>query len=263
MSDCCFEIRARSEGRAKRPRDQAGALGMEISNQSNEGVTSNDGGGGDKMEVEPCSNQANGGDRSSGESHKSNYKNGSSPKQVTDDSCSNESCSSQGQADTRQPQHQPDRQNKQGAIGNGQPVQETGKDFQKQSEMKRAGPVMEDDRQSSASIIPSPSLPQHERIQHVEPLDINYRSTPACLKLREILTSRLRLIAPSGRIQVVSRFGFVIVCSVCYRISYNDKSFLSAALRLCIHVLITLSLTKFISLRLIFQEEGLKRMMQK
>jgi hypothetical protein len=222
MSDCCFmvhhEIRARSEGRAKRTRDQAVAVGIEIANQPNtneaSNTMSNDSGSDEKIEVESCScsNQATDGNRLFVENHEDSYKNRSSPKEVTDDSCesedtekgkpSNEGSLLQVNADVRQPQHQPECQHGQGRKGNGQQVHQV----QKESVMKRTGPVMEDDQQFSVSTLRSPTLPQHERIQHVEPLDINYRSTPACLKLREALISRLHLIAPTGRIQVVSNF---------------------------------------------------------
>ena len=206
------DIIARSEGRSKRPREQAVPVGMQVENQPNTNASSyamsNGGGSDDKMDVESCSNQATNGDRTSGQSHKQNYsKNRSSPKQVTDDSCesedtekgkpSNDSYSSQGHADVRHPLHH----------GYAQQVNEAGNNInnsQKESVMKQAGPVMEDDQQSSASVVIKVSVPQHERIQHVEPLDINYRSTPSCVKLREALLSRLQLIAPTGRIQVVS-----------------------------------------------------------
>ena len=240
MSDCCFlvlhEIRARSEGRAKRPREQAGtvagtgSVGMEIGNNAgNTNMMRNGSGDGDKMEVESSSNHATDGDRSSEESHKeSSYNNRSSPKQVTDDSCesedtekgkpSNEGCFSERNDSVRYRQHehqhqqQHQQQHRQGVKTKGQSqVHENGNGNERnarerESGMKRAGPVMEGDQQSSVSDIRSPTLPQHERIQHVEPLDINYRSTPACLKLREMLVSRLHLIAPTGRIQVVSSF---------------------------------------------------------
>lgn len=220
------EIRARSEGRAKRPREQTVAAGMETGNQANENaasnMTSNGGCSDDKMEDEPCSNEATDEGRFSEESEKESFKNRNSPKQVTDDSCesedtergkpSNEGCYSQGNVDVRQPQHQLEHQHGQGEKGNRQKIHETGNNtsgFQNESDTVL---VMENDHQSSVSSIRSPTLPQHERIQHVEPLDINYRSTPACLKLREVLISRLRLIEPTGRIQVVSSFKSFIGC---------------------------------------------------
>lgn len=200
------EIGARSEGRAKRPREQAVGVEMEIANQPNKSSTSQGGGDDSKIQAEPCSNQPIDGDRLSGESRRESYKSRNSPKQVTDDSCesedtekgkpSNESSSLQGKAHDWLPQHRQTCRYKQEGRGNDQQ--------HKESEMKGTEPVAEDDQQSSLSLDPSPTLPQHERIQHVEPLDINYRSTPACLKLREALTSRLRFVAPTGRIQVVS-----------------------------------------------------------
>lgn len=51
------------------------------------------------------------------------------------------------------------------------------------------------------------TLPLHERIRHVEPLDISYTSTPASENMRDILVSRLRDIYEFGRIQVVSSAG--------------------------------------------------------
>ena len=222
MSDCCFmvhhKIRARSEGRGKRQREQASDVGMEVANSHDQNLTN--GGGDENMEFESYQNQASDGDRSSEESRKERYENRNSPKQVTDDSCesedtekgkpSNEGCSLQANGKVRKPQHQ----HVQGGRGNGQQqVHETGNETnncEKEAGMKRTGPVMEDEQQSSASSLRSPTLPQHERIQHVEPLDINYRSTPACLKLREMLISRLSLIAPTGRIQVVSAFNAAI-----------------------------------------------------
>lgn len=229
------EIRARGEGRAKRPRDQVVAVGMEIANQPNtnedSNTMSNDSGSDDVTEVESCScsNQATDGDRLCEENHEDSYNNRSSLREVTDDSCesedtekgkpSNEGSSLQGHADVRHPQHHPEREHGQGRKGNGQQVHQV----QKESVMKRTGPVMEDDQQFSMSTLRSPTLPQHERIQHVEPLDINYRSTPACLKLREALISRLHLIAPTGRIQVIdlSRRG----------LEANDAELISSALR--------------------------------
>eukprot|EP00536_Pseudo-nitzschia_multiseries_P007644 jgi/Psemu1/196088/e_gw1.181.26.1 len=82
---------------------------------------------------------------------------------------------------------------------------------------------MKDDQQCSASNVQTLTLPQHERIQHVEPLDINYRSTPASLKLRDVLISRLGLISPTGRIQVIdlSRRGLL----------ENDAELISSTLR--------------------------------
>ncbi len=51
------------------------------------------------------------------------------------------------------------------------------------------------------------SLPQHKQIQSVEPLDISYCATPATLRLKDILMSRLDAAVLSGRIQVVSGNG--------------------------------------------------------
>jgi Ran GTPase-activating protein (RanGAP) involved in mRNA processing and transport len=81
----------------------------------------------------------------------------------------------------------------------------------KMGSLLRSGPVLEEEQQSSEHAVsgPSsasnPSLPQHERIQEVEPLDISYCCTPATLQLKGVLVSRLSDVTPSGRIQVVRR----------------------------------------------------------
>lgn len=192
----------------------------------------------DTMEVESHT--------SHGEAHESNGEGSSeerrnnsrmSLKQVTDDSCESEDtergkdCCSGESRNVRQPQHQVNQQQSSNSDGQqeGHPSGSGKEACKKQdSGLKRAGPVMEDDQQSSSNTEP-PTLPQHQRIQYVEPQDINYRSTPASLKLREVLLSRLHLIAPSGRIQVVSYSSIEILrgahnmlfhpVSVCSRIS--------------------------------------------
>ena len=191
------------QARPKRPRGQAIDSGMEVENPANSNgqshLNSNGGSGDHKMEVDSYSSAATNGDRSSGESHNQNYKR-SPPKQVTDDSCesedtekgkpSHEGCSSQADDSVRHPQHEqrepgtPQHDNRAGETTNG---------LHKES-----------DQQSSATADVKLSLPQHEQQQGVNPPDISYRSTPASLKLREALFSRLQLIAPTGRIQVVS-----------------------------------------------------------
>jgi hypothetical protein len=75
--------------------------------------------------------------------------------------------------------------------------------------LQRSGPVLEEEQQSSENASSGPcsernrTLPQHERIQEVEALDISYCCTPASLKLKAVLVSRLSDVSPSGRIQVV------------------------------------------------------------
>ena len=201
MSDCCFmlqhEIRAGNDGRSKRPREQHVAIGMEITNnESKTTVASNSGGSKNNMDEEFCSRQDT--ELSEGSSKESD-KDRNSPKQVTDDSCESEGCSLQENSNARQPQHLLGYQHKENKEGNGKQDENKGANVS-----ERRGSVMEDDQQSSVSVSRGPTLPQHERIQKVEPLDINYRSTPAYLRLRESLLSRLRLVAPTGRIQVVS-----------------------------------------------------------
>lgn len=49
------------------------------------------------------------------------------------------------------------------------------------------------------------TLPLHERIRHVEPLDISYTSTPASENLKDVLIARLQDIYEFGRIQVVRK----------------------------------------------------------
>jgi hypothetical protein len=76
--------------------------------------------------------------------------------------------------------------------------------------LTRAGPSMQEGQQSSSNCTSGPgsesykSLPQHERIQEVEALDISYQSTEGSLKMKAFLLSRLTDAAPSGRLQVVS-----------------------------------------------------------
>ena len=181
-----------------------GTVGTEIANTYV-------GGDDDKMKFESCSNHATDRDRSSKDSHKESNNIGSSSKQVN---TSNEGCSLEGIDDVRHPLHRQkqkkQQQQQQGVKANIlEQVHETGNKMnacEQQSGMKRARPLMEGDHQTSVSDIRSRTLLHHKRIQHVEPLDINYRSTPACLKLRDMLVSRLHLIAPTGRIQVVSSF---------------------------------------------------------
>jgi hypothetical protein len=77
--------------------------------------------------------------------------------------------------------------------------------------LKRSGPLLEEEQSSEQetagpSSQTNPTLAQHERIQQVEALDISYRCTPASLKLKGVLVSRLSEAAPSGRIQVVSQW---------------------------------------------------------
>lgn len=50
----------------------------------------------------------------------------------------------------------------------------------------------------------SPSCPQHEQIRPVDPMDISYCATPASLRLKDVLLSRLDAAVHTGRIQVVS-----------------------------------------------------------
>ena len=197
------EIRARSDGRSKRPRDQPVPIGMKIANMPKPNATS----------IQNIDEN-----RSFSESYdKKSYDNRRSPKQVTDDSgesedtekgkLSNGGSSLQGKADVRQPQHQLEDQHIENSKLNQQHDQETRsnkKSFQQESTHNHDGSVMEDYQQSSASSVRDITLPQHETIERVEPLDISYRSTPACIELRAALMSRLRFVAPTGRIQVVS-----------------------------------------------------------
>eukprot|EP00980_Cylindrotheca_fusiformis_P005770 scaffold1203_cov117-Cylindrotheca_fusiformis.AAC.9 len=84
----------------------------------------------------------------------------------------------------------------------------------KLSGLHRSGPVLEEEDKGDAGPHSSKSstvLPQHQRIQEVEPENISYVCTPASLKLKEVLVSRLVEAGKSGRIQVVdlSRRGLV------------------------------------------------------
>eukprot|EP00537_Pseudo-nitzschia_pungens_P000623 CAMPEP_0172370716 /NCGR_PEP_ID=MMETSP1060-20121228/39217_1 /TAXON_ID=37318 /ORGANISM="Pseudo-nitzschia pungens, Strain cf. cingulata" /LENGTH=955 /DNA_ID=CAMNT_0013096073 /DNA_START=204 /DNA_END=3071 /DNA_ORIENTATION=+ len=224
MSDCCImvhhEMRSRSEVRTKRSREQSSAnsgprlaVGIEITSvlKTNTRDTS---AGEDKMEVESCPKHPANGKRSSKPSYNETYTDITSHKEVTDESgesedtekgkFANDGCSSEGNSDTRRPQHEENVE--QGSSNEQQQVHNNANEVkvcEQESITKQPGTASGDDQQSSESNIQSLTLPQHERIQHVEPLDINYRSTPASLKLREVLISRLGLIAPTGRIQVI------------------------------------------------------------
>lgn len=102
--------------------------------------------------------------------------------------------------------------------------------------LHRSGPVLEDEQNGDAG--PSSSetkvtLPQHERIQEVEPLDISYVCTPASLKLKGVLVSRLIGATTSGRIQVVSCIESKLSlrralqafsdCSYSFRLIYHEE----------------------------------------
>jgi len=239
------DIRSRGEVKTKRSREQSQsggssgprlAVGMDVPNTSDANTTTNSSEGDYKMDVESYSNHATDGERSSEDSHKERYTNINSHKEVTDESgesedtekgkSSNHGSSSEANRDMRQPQHQRNAKQELKAANGQQQAHDTANGMKvcmEESMRKRAGTVTEDDQQCSASEIQSLTLPQHERIQHVEPLDINYRSTPASLKLREMLISRLDLIAPTGRIQVIdlSRRGLL----------QNDAELISRTLR--------------------------------
>jgi hypothetical protein len=62
----------------------------------------------------------------------------------------------------------------------------------------------------------APSLPQHEQIRPVEPMDINYCATPASIRLKDLLISRLDAAVHTGRIQVVSTIRALGSCSNCH-----------------------------------------------
>lgn len=54
------------------------------------------------------------------------------------------------------------------------------------------------------SLTTTTTLPQHQQFREVTPVDINYRCTPASVKLKETLVTRLAMAFPSGKIQFVS-----------------------------------------------------------
>jgi hypothetical protein len=71
------------------------------------------------------------------------------------------------------------------------------------------------DGSSGRSSEGTPSLPQHEQIEQirpVEPMDISYSATPASLRLKGSLLSRLDAAIHTGRIQVVRTIG---ACGYC------------------------------------------------
>ena len=224
-------IGSRSDIRTKRPREQSAAtsgprlaVGMEVASDTNNNKNTSE--GEDTMEIESCPNHATDGEQASEASHNVRYNNMNSHKEVTDESgesedtekgkFSNDGCSSEGNQNIREPQHQQDGQKLKAANGQqqGHRAANEMKDCAEEVTRKRVGKALEGDQQCSESDIQSLRLPQHERIQRVEPLDINYRSTPASLKLREVLISRLKLILPTGRIQVVSHLCRNIIIGV-------------------------------------------------
>lgn len=98
-----------------------------------------------------------------------------------------------------------------GAANNKYDTQKTPKT--KPGSLYRSGHVQEEDQQqehssekstSVTSSAQNSSLPQHEQIRQIQPLDITYCCTPASLRLKEVLVSRLSEAASTGRIQVVS-----------------------------------------------------------
>ena len=68
--------------------------------------------------------------------------------------------------------------------------------------LQRSGPTLQEEQSSSADPT-SESVPQHERLGEVEPLDISYVCTPATLKVKSLLLSRLSDSLPTGLLQVV------------------------------------------------------------
>jgi len=173
-------------------------------------------------------------DESSGRSPSSQCENDihkqSFPKQVTDDSCesedtekeksSNECCSSE--INSRYPRYQVQEQEqklqKQKQHGTTTTSSQVNNNYNYNgttgSDFVRGGSIMnrieskmdeeEEDGNDQQSLIKSkPTLPQHERIQEVDPLDISYRCTPACLRTKDMLLSRLSMVAPTGRIQLI------------------------------------------------------------
>lgn len=72
-------------------------------------------------------------------------------------------------------------------------LQRSGLEQEQDSGIETSGPSSDNNR----------SLPQHARVKSVEPLDISYCCTPASLKLKGMLITRLSEVVSSGRIQVV------------------------------------------------------------
>jgi hypothetical protein len=68
--------------------------------------------------------------------------------------------------------------------------------------LMRSGPTLQDE-QSSSSPVASESMPQHEQLEEVEPMDISYVCTPGALKIKSMLLTRLSDASPGGLLQVV------------------------------------------------------------
>jgi len=98
-----------------------------------------------------------------------------------------------------------------GPLGSPSTDQESGTTDESRTQKRKPGTLVpgqhkkEGKQGSSGTIYDSrPSLPQHEQIQPVQPLDISYCATPQTLSLREVLMARLDASTLTGRIQVVS-----------------------------------------------------------
>jgi hypothetical protein len=68
--------------------------------------------------------------------------------------------------------------------------------------LMRSGPTLQDE-QSSSSLVASESMPQHEQLEEVEPMDISYVCTTGTLKIKSMLLTRLSDASPGGLLQVV------------------------------------------------------------
>ena len=84
--------------------------------------------------------------------------------------------------------------------------------LQKRKIEKIEGQGEEDQGPSGVNSVAGQSLPQHEQILPVDPMDISYCATPASLRLRAVLLSRLDAAVHTGKIQVVSSIKTLSCC---------------------------------------------------
>jgi hypothetical protein len=73
---------------------------------------------------------------------------------------------------------------------------------QQQQHQQQQQPQQASDASTSAA--PRETIPQHQQFGEITAVDISYRYTPASIKLKDTLVSRLSMAFPTGMIQVVS-----------------------------------------------------------
>jgi hypothetical protein len=72
--------------------------------------------------------------------------------------------------------------------------------------LKRAGPCLHEEQSSSicsTTGATSETMPQHEQLEDMQPLDISYQFTEMSLKVKKVLLTRLTDAVPTGVLQLV------------------------------------------------------------